>query len=762
MTKLSTQNTYQDSFNTLIKKGYSESDAIIKQTHKYLDNKPSKIKKQNISHKERDNAFWRSQFWQQVDKQVFDSEAFILALTRFFQQKSVDFQFLQKVVLSSPNSFKQAIRHSKVFIQHQDHPRWKTVQEILDTSPDFSEFNKACHIISDQFHTRKDHLKKSEVVLSEFSFLEFLFYTTLYGFKHLVGNAPAITHHSRQIHNFQASTQAINQLLLTKLELCLPDEFKLNQEFIYTEINKHFIWGEKISKNIADKLSKFESLVKIQKDFIVFKNSSFDTFCYDENFELHTQNGELVLCVADIEKFRNWKRDGEKLLHYSELYWNNIVVEEFQNYKLKDKIFGSKEYHEYNQNAWLLANKYQNILYELYGIDKLINTETATVRNSTYILEMICADFKSNFIVPYSEFLQNTQDWKQAFQKFIVANILKGKPRIPLDFIDQQERVQQIAKSEKILEKDAQVIVDLWSTDIKALSKSLQNPKNGQREPFRELFEKPFLKVGRWLFQFPWQLAQQNNGTAIINNLRRFHNKRPSLKDETDRIEKNLALLFQKFGFNVIQSYQPPRTNEGEVGDIDVICAKDEHVFVFELKSTYVRTTLETAWKHKTDTLRKAGLQLKRKLPHVISTLNTDAELKEKLGIIQVDENKIHAWIIDTSFENDHEKFSGFLKVSLLEVIIALCNHRFYARDLASALKINEGFQTWDIKQQNANVEAMLSPEASQIIEDIIKKDDLYPNGFSVGRFAEIIEKEEVWEVIGEVVITQRELVRHL
>jgi hypothetical protein len=41
----------------------------------------------------------------------------------------------------------------------------------------------------------------------------------------------------------------------------------------------------------------------------------------------------------------------------------------------------------------------------------------------------------------------------------------------------------------------------------------------------------------------------------------------------------------------------------------------------------------------------------------------------------------IHGWIGDTSIERDHERFSGFLKLSLEELLIALRSDRSLLQD---------------------------------------------------------------------------------
>jgi len=95
------------------------------------------------------------------------------------------------------------------------------------------------------------------------------------------------------------------------------------------------------------------------------------------------------------------------------------------------------------------------------------------------------------------------------------------------------------------------------------------------------------------------------------------------------------------------------------------------------------------------------------------------------------DRPRIHGWIVDTSIECDHQRFEGFLKVSLEEVLIALRDDSHLLHDPAGLMHGN-----W-----NGN--------------DLLGKEDappktLYPDGFSAPRFLEVVEREEVWERMDE------------
>jgi hypothetical protein len=82
---------------------------------------------------------------------------------------------------------------------------------------------------------------------------------------------------------------------------------------------------------------------------------------------------------------------------------------------------------------------------------------------------------------------------------------------------------------------------------------------------------------------------------------------------------------------------------------------------------------------------------------------------------------------LHTSIECDHQRFSGFLKVSLEEILIAL-------RDDRHLLDDPEGL----LSARSRKV-AERQPLAAQ------DRESLYPGGFTAARFIEVIEEELVW-----------------
>jgi hypothetical protein len=163
-------------------------------------------------------------------------------------------------------------------------------------------------------------------------------------------------------------------------------------------------------------------------------------------------------------------------------------------------------------------------------------------------------------------------------------------------------------------------------------------------------------------------------------------------------------------------------------GEVDLIATLGQHLFVIEVKSTFMRRSQREAWLHATSALRKAGDQLRCKIEAVSEAINSTQELRALLHLVENQTpTQIHGWIADTSIECDHQRFSGFLKVSVEELLIALRDDRHLLNDPEGVLAGYHG--------EDPPCGASTSRSAWT----------LYPDGFSAERFIEAIETEAVW-----------------
>ena len=230
-----------------------------------------------------------------------------------------------------------------------------------------------------------------------------------------------------------------------------------------------------------------------------------------------------------------------------------------------------------------------------------------------------------------------------------------------------------------VSESDRENIESFYTFDLKEFN-------NTNEEKLPNIFEKPLLKLDDLVLIMPFILGSQNLFTSIINNLLNVHFKRTKYrKEEVQQSENYLLKLFQKLNFKAIANYELPFSKDYDLGDIDLICTKDDYLFVLELKSTYIRTSFENIWNYKSNVLRKASSQLnkrKRLIDKLIKDNNQ--EFKELFGFPK----NIVYLIIDTSFEFDHEMFDENLKISMFELINLLNgdNKEFYPNGFSTEI----------------------------------------------------------------------------
>ncbi|TVT47997.1 MAG: hypothetical protein FHP94_12040 [Denitromonas halophila] len=729
---------YDASFERMQASGIAPEDAARLAVEDYLDGKPRLRGKKKVSKAERDEAFWNSAVICALPTEWWAAEPFTLALVRYFSQDRVaNIPLLSRLAQSLPDTVCYAVRRSELVLRSTS-PRLAELAGVADFAPEIAELCRVLEIFEAAHQLRIAAVEKSRARLSELTPFELLIYASLHAFHTLVPRNMGTTalDEGDEHPSDQEFWDAVTDLVSWKLATSPEHTLCVSETDTARSIGKHLspliFPSPSGSPPRHDIVEAFVQVMADQVELNGFLSRSAEAFCYDDaiRFVRHDHRLEIEQINPDLRAA--WSRDGRKLdrLHF---YWLYRAMDTFASSEKAGMIIGRPENHEANQFAYIAARRTHLRLTEVYGADEMVTADTGEqvhLFTALLSLELMSAFFQRDFLLVFAEHLEDSRDTLAALSRLAFSGLADGlQNRFPLTWSDRSEKIAKILgwtvreDCPNGSPRMAAAILDFWTSDWGQLGKRMREGGGGLQPG---LFERPVLKLGSLLVQLPWVVGVQNNSSAAINNLRRLGARRDEARQETQRIEERLGQLFESRGFRIVLNWTPPTCSEIP-GEVDLVCARDGAVLVLELKSTYLRRSSRDAWLHSTTTLRKAGIQLRRKVAAVQRALR-DIQFSEMLALNSGEEKLcIQGWIVDTSIECDHQRFEGFLKVSLEEVLIALRDDSYLLQDPAGLLRGN------------------FAESALPDMEDRVSK-SLYPEGFSAPRFVEVIERAEVWK----------------
>jgi len=731
---------YETLFLDASQSGLSELIAADRAATAFLDGKPERRGKNKTTATDRHTAFWSASFLHALPKEAWMQESLVLALARYLgQDRFACPSIVAHAAALAPEAVQRAARYAGLVLR-QDSPRWREVEALAGVQPSvFGEFVQIFGIFRQAHQVCDSEVMNLRLRLADLAALDLLAYASLYAFEHLIPNLLE-GRQTQEEPDIQETLDAIEDILAWKLATCDPASLRLSDHAIGAALGTHlspFLFPSQDGPPPRhDLYGAFSALVDAQVELNGFIVRSAEAFSYDDSIRFVRQGERLEIVITDAEARAAWHRDGGKLARLHQ-YWL---------YRGMEALLASPEtlalvspaHLDTNLQAFAKAMATWLQLQEVYGVAEHIQTEAGSqvdVYRALLASELMTAFFIEDFLQPYQRHLRQFGHPWRALGCLAFGGLSQAEMqiRLPITWSDQATKIARITPWTAGPEypqghaRAAEAILDFWTSDWINLADQLRRSNEGLRP---RLQERPMLKMGRHLFQLPWMMAIQNNATAAINNLRRLGARRGDSRDETRRIEQRLGELFRQRGFQVLVSHalvalsdEDPRSEE-----IDLICARDGRLLVLELKSTYLRRTVKDAWIHRTSTLRKAGLQLHRKVEAVCRALEDSESIRQVLKFEKGYVPEITGWIVDTSIECDHQCFHGFLKVSLEEIQIALRDDRHWLND-------PDGLFQAEIMRDQSSAQ---DPENETHIS-------LYPDGFSAVHFIEVIEQSSVW-----------------
>lgn len=682
--------------------------------HHFLDQRPAG---KNLSALDRATGLASASFWHDAEA-IAQSELASLALSRVLHfDTAVSIELLLELASHAPDTLRWAIRYSKLFERNAS-PLWLALSAVL-VGGEWQVFFGVCDRLLDQLKPFDELITNAEKQLGHLSLLELFSYLSVLAYQ-------AFSEDASDDRSGQ-QWKVYNRIILRKLRACPEEDFRLNESRLGQSLKRHLspiIFPGSSTADAArcrENLEWLAVLIAATQERIDYEGS-IDWFCFDPECRYQLKPGESVIYNQSEAGTERWQRTGRK----SDLLWNywmSRAVQVFVDSGLAEQIIGSPQNHELNQLAYIKAMRSELQLQQIYGLGDRLSLNNGTQVQLHHVLlasELTSVFFQSQFIQPFQDYLRESGVLAHALGRLAMDGMLPAENRFPITWSEEEEKIRRI-KGWTVSEEhpqgsadSAKAILKFWTSDLKALSLQL---KQQPGMPAPRLYEQPFYKIGRYSFQFPWVGAQQNNLTAAINNLRRVNARRAHVQAESQRVELALAESLRQRGFAVEVGYRPTVTEEDDAGEVDLICQRDGVLLLMEVKSGYIRSTTHEVWLHRTNTLRKAAWQLRRKRIAVARALVADQDLRFRLGYHgQHAEADLRAWIVDTSIELDGQSVDGFRVVSreALEVILRDEKHLLRPMD-----QLDEG-----------------------------GRDLLFPDGFTAGRFIAAVESDELWRGI--------------
>lgn len=605
-----------------------------------------------FDYKNKFDMFWQSNFIKLLTVDEVRSENYILALSQYIRYTITDKNICINYLKLDIQSFILAVRYSGIIL-NSEHDSWGILKEI---SQEFDS-EELCGFIQTVTHLQlqyKHRLAVYEDIQNKLNIgqITAMSFSSLYAYEYLVPNKDFFQlpyqFDPEEKNSAEVVWRAFDEIIktsrkntkkLTEKSLALALKFKMIP----------FLLGEGMTSELQLQYDLFKKLVAIKVELINYKRNVLESFSFDSTVKYILKNESLsYLNQRNVKD--NWLEKHSLLLNY----WLIVGSQRLFDSDYIYRILPTGDNLEANAIALSKAFGVKEQLKQIYGIEYLkVDNVHLDLFDVMMTLSLSQAHYLKDHIHKFEQFLSDSNFNLEALSKLMMHGFIIGENRMPMTFALENDKSKKMSSwitegsnNQKL--KQMKKILKFWSFDL--------YDENDQST----YMQKPFYRINDFIFQFPWLTAFQNLNTAMINYVRKLHKNRLELKSETDQIELNLAEKLDRIGFQVFCQYVP---SEGNAGEIDLIAMYDNHVIVAEVKSTYIRSSIQEIYEYKKFVLNKASYQLDNKVEYIKRHF-LSRHFEDINDVI------IHSWIIDTTLEFDHEYFGNHLKVSLDEVII--------------------------------------------------------------------------------------------
>lgn len=374
-------------------------------------------------------------------------------------------------------------------------------------------------------------------------------------------------------------------------------------------------------------------------------NTNIDPYSFDDNVKPNiTKDGTLTLACSD-DANKNWLLDGERYIINEGLYFSFGEKQVEESIQAGNTIPGKNPQSIADNRE--MANKRQAIaliLKDLF-INHFYKDKAAltSIHNLVTPLQTLAFNRLVRYQRDLDNFKENMPNWELCFFSYSFAR--KTDTYVPFLYSSKQEyRAINKATNPKFNEEVSSTILDVFGEDFK-------DKRFDRLNPDYSVFEKPFLKIGDYLFcPIPFLTAF----TGIYTYVCAF------LKDNNKDAEKIEALLVAYLkGATWEQKLIDNKTANKINGDADIILSNDRTVLLIQVKRTKLRLDSKAIYNENTIINRKAALQLN----------SAEQFFNKKNKIFKIGNREVKKWIVTTSFEEVNTTINSCRKLNYFEII---------------------------------------------------------------------------------------------
>ncbi len=714
--------------------------------------------------------FWESDIPMDLFEEIFTSDKAESILFNYFNQrrikkerkkgklrlsyppaqKSVQTSLLTKLSETYSGLLMETIRHSEVFLKDEHFASFSFFKFHPDKQlQDFYAFLDYFHHRNKQFLAR---LAKYDGRLKKVSLLELLTMLSL------VPEEIRYNYYKDGLitaYRIVEAGDGISIVLNRKRGLgnmSIPTVQKIDD--LYTQSYQYIFNVGKMSSE--DNWIRELSFIAIE--YSGFRKNLLGSFCYDVDYNRVLRSDKtLEISPNNPTVLSNWIKNGLKYKFW-EKYYNTKGAMDTELLVQEGKLgFPGETPKDVAENRYAFSKSVGNKQrIEDFGIPDRLKVK-GKGELSVYLLFEMLEGYAANCRDRYENFInglylgETNESFLKGIQKTIRNNVFKHKildgPLRPYSYDEYLEiskkTFRQQLDLEAISEEDLKSAIDFLTFDL--------------NNPFEKLdiFRYPFIRCGEVLFAFPHIVSNQDFFVAIVNRLIDTKGRKKERKEETDLMDEQLAGFFDMHDFKTATGLKLYKDNK-EYTDIDVLAYKDKTLFVLQNKSTHVRMGLKEAHNNRTLALEKAAEQLKKSISYINEKFE---EFQQKLSFHESKEEvKIYPLIVSTSFEDDYSFFDGFKKTTFFELKVILHNTNFFM-GISRYLEVKKlekrvgddpyvqrmlaGLDNPESVEELLN-EAMGFDEIT--LQNKMEKELLYRKPLTSERLIEIIENDEVWK----------------